>query len=107
MRCADEVDDSVARPQGVELRVHRLARRDRREHRTDAEACRHRLAHALAGLHFDDGARLYVANGNGDSVSVIDTATNAVVATVAVGTGPAAFGSFIGGPAATVPGATP
>ena len=35
------------------------------EHRADAEARRHRLAHALAGLHLDDGARLYVGSGHG------------------------------------------
>jgi len=41
------------------------------------------------------GTRAYVVNGGGN-VSVIDTATNTVVATVAVGGDPAAFGLFIG-----------
>ncbi len=35
-----------------------------------------------------DGRRAYVANHKSDDVSVIDTATKAVVATVAVGTEP-------------------
>ena len=48
--------------------------------------------------------RVYVANFSGN-VSVIDTTTNAVAATVVVGGRPIAFGLFIGGPLATVPGA--
>jgi YVTN family beta-propeller protein len=35
-----------------------------------------------------DGAKLYVANGRSNSVSVIDTATNAVVKEIAVGNTP-------------------
>lgn len=35
-----------------------------------------------------DGTRVYVANQNTNDVSVIDTATNGVVATVAVGANP-------------------
>ena len=45
-----------------------------------------------------------MANLGSDNVSVIDTATNTVVATVAVGIGPRAFGLFIG-PAAAGSGA--
>jgi len=47
-----------------------------------------------------DGAFVYVANVNSDNVSVIDTSTNTVTDTVAVGDAPVAFGKFIG-PAAT------
>ena len=43
-----------------------------------------------------DGSRVYVANTNDNTMSVIDTATNLVVATVPVGHGPLAFGNFIG-----------
>jgi YVTN family beta-propeller protein len=32
-----------------------------------------------------DGAKLYVANGRSNSVSVIDTASNAVIKTIPVG----------------------
>ncbi len=39
---------------------------------------------------------MYVANRNSDTVSVIDTATNAVVATVTVGSTPRPVGQFIG-----------
>jgi len=42
------------------------------------------------------GTRVYVTNNNSDNVSVIDTATNTVAATVAVGFSPDAFGLFIG-----------
>ena len=50
---------------------------------------------ALFLLVFTAGAALaqtkaYVSNANGDSVSVIDTATNTVIATVPVGGGPEA-----------------
>ena len=38
-----------------------------------------------------DGLRVYVANTNADSVSVINTATNKVVATVKVGDQPRAL----------------
>ena len=37
-----------------------------------------------------DGTRVYVANTGSDSVSVIDTAANTVVATIGVGNGPIA-----------------
>ncbi len=49
------------------------------------------------------GTRVYVANGSSNNVSVIDTATNTVVATVAVGNSPAAFGKFIGPEATSRP----
>jgi len=42
-----------------------------------------------------DGKKVYVANFDSDSVSVIDTATNKVTVTVPVGTNPIAFGQFI------------
>lgn len=42
------------------------------------------------------GAFVYGANIGSNSVSVIDTATNTVTATVKVGEGPVAFGQFIG-----------
>jgi len=42
-----------------------------------------------------DGKKLYVANQNDNTVSVIDTATNKVTATINVGTAPWAFGKFI------------
>ena len=42
----------------------------------------------------------YITNSSSNNVSVIDTATNTVVATVAVGTNPSAFGLFIGPAAA-------
>ena len=35
-----------------------------------------------------DGAKVYVANGRSNSVSVIDTAKNAVAATIPVGQSP-------------------
>jgi YVTN family beta-propeller protein len=38
----------------------------------------------------------YISNGNDNTVSVIDTASNSVVATVGVGDNPIAFGLFIG-----------
>ncbi len=44
-----------------------------------------------------DGAFVYVANfGSNNTVSVIATASNTVIATVPVGDGPSAFGQFIG-----------
>ena len=45
-----------------------------------------------------DGSKVYVANSNPSgqgTVSVIDTATNTVTATISVGLAPAAFGVFI------------
>src|SRR5438132_284843 len=58
------------------------------------------------------GGRVYVANrcgtdvscafGNG-TMSAIDTTTNTVVATIAVGQGPVAFGSFVGPATSTSP----
>jgi len=42
------------------------------------------------------GTFVYVANLNSNTVSVIDTATNKVTATVTVGERPVAFGQFIG-----------
>jgi YVTN family beta-propeller protein len=38
---------------------------------------------------------VYVVNGRDNTVSVIDTASNAVTATVPVGNGPVGFGNFI------------
>jgi YVTN family beta-propeller protein len=49
------------------------------------------------------GTRVYVANSIANNVSVIDTASNTVTATVAVGTSPGAFGLFIGGAAGPSP----
>jgi YVTN family beta-propeller protein len=49
-----------------------------------------------------DGAFVYVANNGSANVSVIATATNAVIATVGTGGQPVALGKFIGPPAATV-----
>ena len=43
------------------------------------------------------GARVYVANSVSNSVSVLSTATNAVVATIPVGIQPYSEGQFIGG----------
>ena len=43
-----------------------------------------------------DGTRLYVANANPNTVSVVDTSSNTVIGTVTVGAGPVAFGQFIG-----------
>src|SRR5258706_10918123 len=37
----------------------------------------------------------YITNQSSSTVSVIDTATNSVIATIFVGNGPAAFGVFI------------
>ena len=48
------------------------------------------------------GTFVYVANFNSGSVSVINTATNTVTATVNVGAFPIAFGQFIG-PAPAIP----
>ena len=42
-----------------------------------------------------NGTKVYVANWNSNTVSVIDTATNTVTETVNVGYGPTAFGQFI------------
>ena len=42
-----------------------------------------------------DGSRVYVANLFDNTVSVIDTAANAVVTTIPVGSEPAAYGQFI------------
>jgi YVTN family beta-propeller protein len=42
-----------------------------------------------------DGNRVYVANHTDDSVSVIDTTSLSVIATVSVGTRPIAFGQFV------------
>ena len=38
----------------------------------------------------------YITNSGSNTVSVIDTATNTVVSTIPVGSGPDAFGIFIG-----------
>ena len=38
----------------------------------------------------------YITNSQSNSVSVINTASNTVIATVAVATGPVALGSFVG-----------
>ena len=43
-----------------------------------------------------DNSKVYVANYDSNTVSVIDTATNTVTTTVAVGDAPLAFGNFIG-----------
>jgi YVTN family beta-propeller protein len=42
-----------------------------------------------------DGSKVYVANEGSDTVSVIDTKTNTVTATIPVGSVPIAFGIFI------------
>ena len=42
-----------------------------------------------------DGSKVYVANVDSNSVSVINTAKNTVTATITVGTNPVAFGVFI------------
>jgi YVTN family beta-propeller protein len=42
-----------------------------------------------------DGSKVFVANGGDNTVSVIATATNTVVAVLPVGNGPSAFGVFI------------
>ena len=47
------------------------------------------------------GTRVYVTNYNSNSVSVLDSASNTVTATVAVGSSPSALGLFIGGPPET------
>ena len=44
-----------------------------------------------------------MANSNSNNVSVIDTASNTVVATVAVGSRPFSLGQFVGGPNPPVP----
>ncbi len=43
-----------------------------------------------------DGTRVYVANYYANTVSVVATASNTIIATVPVGSGPVAFGQFIG-----------
>ncbi len=43
-----------------------------------------------------DGKKIYVANNDDDNISVIEADTNMVTATVRVGSGPIAFGQFIG-----------
>ena len=65
-------------------------------------ACRLLLAGGTTLAHAAPFA--YITNQTSNNVSVIDTASNTVTATVAVGTNPAAFGLFIG-PAAAAPGA--
>ena len=50
-----------------------------------------------------DGARAYVTNDDGDTVSVIDTATNTVIATIAVGISPSGWRSAPTAPAPTSP----
>jgi YVTN family beta-propeller protein len=55
------------------------------------------------GLGLDvtpDGSRVFLANRDEDTVSVVDTATNKEIATIPVGFSPAAFGQFIGPAAA-------
>jgi YVTN family beta-propeller protein len=42
-----------------------------------------------------DGSKVYVANTLSNTVSVIATATNTVIAAIPVGTNPVAFGIFI------------
>jgi len=39
-----------------------------------------------------DGSKVYVASFDANTVSVIDTAANLVIATIPVGNGPIAFG---------------
>jgi YVTN family beta-propeller protein len=43
-----------------------------------------------------DGTRLYVVNGENDTVSVVDAVTYAHIASIPVGTKPIAYGQFIG-----------
>ncbi len=43
-----------------------------------------------------DGAKVYVVNQDSNNVSVLDTTSNTVTATVNVGNAPQAFGKFIG-----------
>ena len=43
-----------------------------------------------------DGTRVYIANVNNGTVSVIDTVTNALVKTIVVGKQPESYGEFIG-----------
>jgi len=48
------------------------------------------------GIGVDPSGNLvYAANNGSNNVSVIDTATNTVTTTIAVGTGPEAFGLFL------------
>ena len=46
-------------------------------------------------LQSPDGLKVYVANGNSNTVSVIDTTNNTVYDTINLGNGPAALGKFI------------
>ncbi|MCK7577006.1 MAG: chitobiase/beta-hexosaminidase C-terminal domain-containing protein [Chromatiales bacterium] len=48
-----------------------------------------------------DSKRVYVANTDDNTVSVVDGRSNQIIATIAVGQGPWAFGQFVG-PLATV-----
>jgi YVTN family beta-propeller protein len=41
------------------------------------------------------GTFVYIVNFGGNTVSVLDTATDTVIATIQVGEGPVAFGQFI------------
>jgi YVTN family beta-propeller protein len=50
-----------------------------------------------------DGTRVYVADAAANNVTVINAATNAIIATVTVGTSPIGFGQFIGPDIAPVP----
>ena len=50
-----------------------------------------------------DGTEVYVADATANNVTAIDAATNAIVATMAVGTAPIGFGQFIGPDIAPVP----
>ena len=53
------------------------------------------------------GTRVYVTNLDANTVSVIDTATNNVTATIPVGAAPVALGQFISPSAAPSPTAIP
>ena len=54
------------------------------------------MGNSPSGVDVDEtGTRVYVANTLSNSVSVIDTSANTVIATVAVGGGPNALGHFI------------
>ena len=44
-----------------------------------------------------DGKQLYVSNGGSNNVSVIDTSSNTVSATITVGNDPETLGTFIQG----------
>ncbi|HED03209.1 MAG TPA: hypothetical protein ENI60_00325, partial [Candidatus Fraserbacteria bacterium] len=60
------------------------------------------LALSLAPLTAWATPFAYITNNGDKTVSVIATASNTVVATVSVGSGPVALGLFIGGTAASV-----